>query len=821
MYSQIHAIRRGVLLLIVPFLALCWAANLAYALQCPTTDQLVPVFEQRAASRSDALLTTDPHEGYFLGYQQTRLAFYALPSSSTGACPTGTVNMWRAFNPKDGAWFYTSDINEWFGKTKEGWLINIFGRVPTNFCVADKDETACDLVPLMRLNSVATPPRPIAYTTSMREERDCIMLNTCTYDPTTTYTPGRGNDAMARVWPKPVPYVTRFYTDSYVPLTTGTGATAIAPGSPAIDQVTLVNFPTDFKFSFYGRHRDWVYASTNGFLNFEGDLPAMSSFNNNTAALPGHLPPYNVIAGWWEASVATTRGSMLTQVIGAAPNRHLVVQWGAHDLERGGWTARWAKFGTDMAPDSGFAREMQIHLVEGSNNIEIHYGPRDLGKLPGQGATVGVFGDFGIETYHHPSPDFSCSPNCQDDAWSYDDYEGVVTAFVPEPHGYNIAELDPVPPVVELTEGGTVQAIKLDANGQGGEMPFMGFPFQFDGQTFWSVGVSSVGAMGFRWLPPFDLSDPKTHPTDIPPTPAEIAAGEDNSFRNVIAPWWDRLFIDTKHGGKVLYTTIGSGTNHTFIVEWQGLLHENETDEMGVTHVDADPRTVRVELNEADNSIMVYYRENNHKDGDWQFDRASAGIINGDRDGTSATFRVLNCSPYCAEGTRNSGTWQFPGSWPRNMAFKLTPDTKDGPTWHNIYPKLMSFTGADSCVACHRTLGGKEYEVSAAVLGQPEFHRPVSADGPPGCGIIGDMTSPGSLIQLRPSGTADPVSTWFTDTGIGLSAMSEPGGGYNSGGENSMPWFTWCHTNLETPNKTMRDDTLKSLLRRWILHDTP
>jgi hypothetical protein len=296
-------------------------------LVCPTRDQLVPIYEQHEAHRAAPLLTADPRDGYLLGSGLTRVAFYALPAGPGGTCPAGTANMRRLFDPTDGSWFYTSAPLEFTMKQWQGWQPD---PTPLNFCVADKDEPKCDLVPLMRLNNTAGPSRPIAYTTSMREERQCVTGTTCTYDPTTTVTWLRGNDAMARVWPKPVPYLTRTYRAPYASLSPGSGAVAVGATQP--NQRVSLKLPDDFAFAFFGRPRSTVFATTNGLISFEGDVTATLSANRNAPDQPWHRPPYNSVAGWWQPSLMTLPGAMLMQVVGTAPNRHFVVQWGQQNL---------------------------------------------------------------------------------------------------------------------------------------------------------------------------------------------------------------------------------------------------------------------------------------------------------------------------------------------------------------------------------------------------------------------------------------------------------------------------------------------------------
>jgi hypothetical protein len=253
------------------------------------------------------------------------------------------------------------------------------------------------------------------------------------------------------------------------------------------------------------------------------------------------------------------------------------------------------------------------------------------------------------------------------------------------------------------------------------------------------------------------------------------------------------------------------------------LLHPDVKDTAGIVHQDPGHRRMRVILDESDNSITVVYLENGRMPGDFQFDTASVGIINADRDGNTASFRLLNCSPYCGEGTRNRTTvMTAPASWPQNMAYKLTPDPKEGPTWRDVYAKIIDFgrkEPKDTCASanCHGTLKGPEYIFSAAVLGQPPIDRPKSAVG---CGGSTDRMIALPLVSIAPGRTtADPARSWFTDNSGGLWAMTDPGGGY-AATDALMPYYSWCNGGSKG-SPSLQDDRLKSIFRRWILRDTP
>jgi hypothetical protein len=161
--------------------------------------------------------------------------------------------------------------------------------------------------------------------------------------------------------------------------------TATALTFPTMDDdTTQVTLP--FDFSFFGStvaSGTQLYASTNGLLSFNG---AQNAYMNEP--IPFATGPHGFVAGFWRDLIVGT-GAAWTQVSGLTGSRILTVEW--------------SNFGFNGATD---IVSFQIQLFEGTNLIQVQFGPNTPGTAMG-GATVGVedtSGSVGSAT--------SCTPNC-------------------------------------------------------------------------------------------------------------------------------------------------------------------------------------------------------------------------------------------------------------------------------------------------------------------------------------------------------------------------------------------------------------------------
>ncbi len=90
-------------------------------------------------------------------------------------------------------------------------------------------------------------------------------------------------------------------------------------GDDAVGQVDL-----PFSFFWYGQTTDAVWADTNGMLTV---TPHSVADGYAETALPDSAPPNGVIAPFWNDLVVDSYASIRTEVLGAAPNRRVVIEW--------------------------------------------------------------------------------------------------------------------------------------------------------------------------------------------------------------------------------------------------------------------------------------------------------------------------------------------------------------------------------------------------------------------------------------------------------------------------------------------------------------
>ncbi|MEI6313157.1 MAG: gliding motility-associated C-terminal domain-containing protein [Bacteroidota bacterium] len=137
------------------------------------------------------------------------------------------------------------------------------------------------------------------------------------------------------------------------------GVDALIPAddvySPAVD----ITFP----FTYYGNVYNRCLLSTNSYITF--DLADSSGYSpwSYTAPCPSSLLPLNSVFGVYQDLLpAVAGGNVAYGILGTAPNRVFV----------------YSTCNVPMFSCTGLHASNQIMLYEGSNNIEVHVGWRDL-----------------------------------------------------------------------------------------------------------------------------------------------------------------------------------------------------------------------------------------------------------------------------------------------------------------------------------------------------------------------------------------------------------------------------------------------------------
>ncbi len=143
----------------------------------------------------------------------------------------------------------------------------------------------------------------------------------------------------------------------------------------ALTDDSILQFPIGFTFDYFGTSYTSFFASSNGFLADNGTTNGCCTGD----PLPNTDTPNGTIAGWWEDLNPSAGGTVQYQLMGAAPNRYVIVQYTAIQHY-----------------SSGNPVTMQFKLFETSNAIEVHYqaAPSDGGThsagIENQDGTAGV-----------------------------------------------------------------------------------------------------------------------------------------------------------------------------------------------------------------------------------------------------------------------------------------------------------------------------------------------------------------------------------------------------------------------------------------------
>jgi len=132
------------------------------------------------------------------------------------------------------------------------------------------------------------------------------------------------------------------------------------------------NVPIGFIFNYAGEDYTTAKISMNGWLslNLSGELGYANS------ALFTSSTPNATIAPWWDDLYGDAQCSVGYKTTGTAPNRVFTAEWKRMLTYYSGSTTRIS---------------FQVHLYEGSNTIELHYGNMEAGSHhTGESASIGI-----------------------------------------------------------------------------------------------------------------------------------------------------------------------------------------------------------------------------------------------------------------------------------------------------------------------------------------------------------------------------------------------------------------------------------------------
>lgn len=305
----------------------------------------------------------------------------------------------------------------------------------------------------------------------------------------------------------------------------------LLPGSQGDDVVPTFAFP--FPVIFYTNSYSSATIGSNGFIRFTPSTRSGGDFGNVALA-----PGFNLIAALWD-DLNTTTGTgeldngIYTQVMGAAPNRVLIIQWVSSYI------------GSSANSDQ-ITFEVKIH--ETTNEIEIIH--QDLidgtdTQNNGISATVGVAGLSNTTVTQSYFNQTIIVPK-------FLSYKPFTNTLIPPPYTFATC----APSFVDIrTTGALVPGSLGDDVTVAIAIPFA---FMFYNQCF---TTGTAGSNGFlRFAPSSRTGGDFSNVT--------LASG-----MNLIAPLWDDLNTTSGTGelDNGIYTQInGAAPNRNFVIQWVG-----------------------------------------------------------------------------------------------------------------------------------------------------------------------------------------------------------------------------------------------------------
>ncbi len=328
--------------------------------------------------------------------------------------------------------------------------------------------------------------------------------------------------------------------------------------------------PLPFLFPFYGKEYNSLRVSTNGYLVFPEGESGVSVFND---PLPDSGGPNGIIAVFWDDLLVTPEQGSPDQISyvvqGEAPNRVLIVDYTSVSF----WEV-----------DSGYLWA-QAKLYEGTGVIELHYGAAETGA--GVTATIGLEHPCGCLAVRGPNyrKDNDVVP---DEAYRYTPVAKYYTRSEVNQAYQNMQGL----PDREMLFDGLVDSY----DDQETEI-LLPFPFEFYGEEYNSLRVSSNGYLVFPEGEPGDLLANDTLPDPV------------GSPDGIIAVFWDDLIVAQNDGftDQISYVVQGQEPNRVLIVDYQSVR---------ILGSDDDNIWAQAKLYEGSDVIELHYASSSTDDGE-------------------------------------------------------------------------------------------------------------------------------------------------------------------------------------------------------------
>lgn len=194
-----------------------------------------------------------------------------------------------------------------------------------------------------------------------------------------------------------VPYVITHSSGTYTPITGGTTHAPVAYGGfSALDEGS-VGIPIPFSFLWYGQSYTTVHAYTNGLVSFSPPPASLAGQLRQPNVVPsqGNLLHNFIGVMWHDLLMNMGTSAIRSQVTGAAGSRVLTIQF--EDFRGFSNPASTVNF--------------QVRLFEGSNAVQVKFGPNALWQQA-NGGTTAIENSDGTDGLNLMDPSPTCSAAC-------------------------------------------------------------------------------------------------------------------------------------------------------------------------------------------------------------------------------------------------------------------------------------------------------------------------------------------------------------------------------------------------------------------------
>lgn len=176
------------------------------------------------------------------------------------------------------------------------------------------------------------------------------------------------------------------YTESSIPSSCDDVSAGTVVAGVVGDDAASATMTLPFTVPFFGGSMSSFAVTTNGIVQLFSDPRGRASTAFSNEPIPSPAEPNGMVAALWDDLIGPSTSAVRTHVLGAAPDRRLVVEWSGYDFI-----------------SRGSSLTFQAKLFE-SGVVELHYcavTSTDAARASGGSATVGLEDPLGADGAQH------------------------------------------------------------------------------------------------------------------------------------------------------------------------------------------------------------------------------------------------------------------------------------------------------------------------------------------------------------------------------------------------------------------------------------